>query len=176
MEKKNLKEFALVLILAFSALGAYPQDVGEASNGRSEFIISANLAGDASLLSLGFDKLFFLKPALTLSTKVGFGFNQEFQLFSSDPPSSYFILPHHVTCNFGRNRSFLEFGVGAAWVTDNRDDYYPVYPILGYRYHPFKKPGFSFRVWVYTPLGKKNFYDWDVIMMIPYGLSFGYAW
>jgi hypothetical protein len=80
-----------------------------------------------------------------------------------------------VSCNFGRNRSFLEPGVGAAWVSGNGNDYYVVYPLLGYRYHSCKKPGFSFRAWVYYPLGQKNFMDWDVIMIVPYGLSFGIA-
>ena len=171
----RMNRVLLVLFLTFSTAGAYSQDTDTVQKWRSDFIISANIAGDASILSLGFDKFFFLKPALTLSAKVGFGFNQEFQIFSSEPPNSYFILPHHLTCNFGRNRSFLELGVGASWVTGNRDNYYPVYPILGYRYHPFKNPGFSFRVWVYYPLGQKNFFNWDVIMMIPYGLSFGVA-
>lgn len=170
-----MNRLLMVLFLTLSAAGAYSQDTDTAQKRRSDFIISANLAGDASILSVGFDKLFFLKPALTISAKVGLGFNQEFQIFSSESTPSYFILPHHVTCNFGKNRSFLELGVGAAWVTSNRDNYYPVYPILGYRYHPFKNPGFSFRVWVYSPLGKKNFLNWDVIMLIPYGLSFGIA-
>jgi hypothetical protein len=170
-----MKIALLVSLLIASAAGATAQDTDTVQKERSDFIISGNLAGGASLLSLGFDKLFFLKPALTLSAKVGFGFNTEFQLFSSEPPTNYFILPHNVTCNFGRNRSFLELGMGAAWVTDNSNHYYLVYPILGYRYHPFKNPGFSFRVWVYYPLGKKNFFDWDVIMLVPYGLSFGIA-
>jgi hypothetical protein len=142
---------------------------------RPDFILSGNLAGDASILSLGFEKLFFPKPVLTLSVKAGLGFNTEFQLFSSDPPDNYFILPHHVTCNFGRNRSYLELGAGGAWVTGNSNNYYLAYPILGYRYHPFKNPGFSFRVWVYYPFGQTINMDWDVIMLIPYGLSFGIA-
>lgn len=169
-----MNKVLLVLLIVLSATGAYTQDGELEKELRPDFIISGNLAGGASILSLGFDKLFFLKPALTLSVKGGFGFNSEFQLFSSEPPNNYFILPHHVTCNFGKNRSFLELGVGGAWVTDNRDNYYLVYPMLGYRYHPFKNPGFSFSAWIYYPFGQ-GITDWDVIMIIPYGLSFGIA-
>ena len=170
-----MKKALLVLFYVVSAAGAYSQE-GELENSqRPDFIISGNLAGDASILSLGFEKLFFLKPALTLSAKAGLGFNTEFQLFSSEPPNNYFILPHHVTCNLGRNRSYLEFGAGGAWVTGNLDHYYLVYPILGYRFHPFKNPGFSFRIWIYYPFGQDINIDWDIMMLVPYGLSFGIA-
>ena len=170
-----MKKVLLLLHIMVSAAGANAQEGEVEKDPRPDFIISGNLAGDASILSLDFDKLFFLKPALTLSVKGGLGFNSEFQLFSSEPPNNYFILPHHVTCNFGKNRSFLELGVGGAWVTDNRNNYYLGYPILGYRYHPFKNPGFSFRVWIYYPFGQDFNMDWDVIMLLPYGLSFGIA-
>ena len=169
-----IKYVLLTFLLVFSTAESFSQDTSTEQKQRSDFIISANIGGDASLLSLSFDKLFFLKPALALSSKVGFGFNQDFQLYS-EPPSNYFILPHHLTCLWGRRKSFLDFGVGAAWITNNREHYYPVFPILGYRYHPLKNPGFSFRVWLYYPFGQKNYLDWDVIMLVPYGLSFGIA-
>ena len=75
----------LYLLIVISVTGVYAQDKELKKEFRPDFIISGNLAGDASILSLGFDKLFFLKPALTFSVKGGLGFNSEFQLCSSEP-------------------------------------------------------------------------------------------
>jgi len=170
-----MRNALFIILIAVSTVGAYALDVEPEKDSRPDLIISGNLAGDAALLSLGFDKLFVLKPTVTLSVKAGLGINSEFQLFSSDLPDNYFIRPHHVTCNYGRKRSHLEFGVGGAWVTNNRENYYLAYPILGYRYHPFRNPGFSFRFWVYYPFGQAINIDWNILMLIPYGLSFGIA-
>ena len=161
--------------MALSVSGAYCQEGNTTQKTRSDFIISANLGGDASIFSLGFEKLFFIKPALTLAGKVALGFNSEFEIISTGPSLNTFLLPHHVSCNFGKNKSFLELGLGGAYMSNARVKRYLAYPILGYRYHPFKNPGFSFRIWVYYPFGQGNFFDWDEIMFIPYGLSFGMA-
>ena len=166
--------FWTLLFIFFSAgLRAQVEDVSEKE--RADFIISANLGGDASILSLGFEKLFFVKPGMTLVGKVGIGFNNEFQLFDDDPPPPFILLPHHFTANFGKRRSMLELGVGGALMTNNLLSRYLLYPIVGYRFHPFKNPGFSFRVWVYYPFGQGDLLDWNEIMFIPYGLSFGIA-
>ena len=164
--------FILLIALSFNA---FAQDTDSVQKKRPDFILSANLSGDISLLALGLEKFVFLKPGFALGIGVGFGFNQEFQIFSNDDIANYFILPHHVTCNFGKNKSFLEFGLGAAFVTSGEDNYYLAYPVLGYRLHPFKNPGFSFRAWLYYPLGQQsNINDIDVLFT-PVGLSFGIA-
>ena len=170
--KRTVWGFLLLLI----APGLWAQEKGMTDSVRSEFIISVNLAGDASVLSLGFEKLFFLKPGVILAGKVGFGFNQEFQLFDPDPPQNYFILPHHVTVNLGGGkRSFVEMGIGGSWITDNRDNYYLVYPMVGYRLHPFKIPGFSFRACLFYPFGQMSVLDTTDMWLVPLGLSVGIA-
>jgi hypothetical protein len=107
---------------------------------------------------------------------VGFGFNQEFNIFSdSEPPTNYFMLPHHVTFNFGKNRSFIEMGIGASLISGDRQNWYLVYPMVGYRYHPFKNPGFSFKVWAYFPFGQKFVTEYAETLFSPLGLSIGIA-
>jgi hypothetical protein len=171
-----MKKIILIMVLTLQLAGLRAQETAVPPEYRPDFIISANIAGDASLLTLGFEKLFFVKPKLTLAGKLAFGYNQDFQLFSSAPPTNYFILPHSFTLNLGEGkRSFGELGIGGAWITSNSENYYLFYPILGYRYHPFKNPGFSFRAWIYYPFGQSNTLDDSDLLIAPFGLSFGVA-
>ena len=171
-----MKKIILIILLTLQFAGIRAQDTKAGPGSRPDFVISGNLGGDASLFTLGFEKLFFVKPKLTLAAKIAFGYNQEFLLFSSKPPINYFILPHSFTLNLGEGkRSFGEFGIGGSWITSNSENYYLFYPILGYRYHPFKNPGFSFRAWVFYPLGQSNTLDDSNLLIAPLGVSFGIA-
>ena len=123
---------------------------------------------------LGFEKLYFIKPAFAITGKIGLGFNSEFSL-SDNPANTYFVLPHHVTANFGRRKSFLELGIGGSYMNGSQVSEYFVYPMLGYRRHPFNSPAFSFRVWLFFPFGQISRLDETNILIVPYGLSFGIA-
>ncbi len=166
--------WALVFLLVIGS--TYAQETDPVPVKRSDFIISANLGGDASIMSLGFEKLFFLKSGPVLAAKVGFGFNQEFNIFDSEDPINFFTLPHSFSVNLGNGkRSFGEFGIGGSWVTDNTVHYYFVYPMIGFRYHPFKNPGFSFKAWAFWPFGQIDKVEDVDVMIVPLGLSFGVA-
>jgi hypothetical protein len=167
----------LLLLLFLAAVSRVLPQQGQAELApRPEFIVSANLSSGVSLVSLGLEKLFFLKPNLALAARAELGYNQEFRIFSSGtPPVNYFFLPHHLTCNFGKKKSFLELGAGGAWVSGGGNDYYLVYPILGYRLHPFRNPGFSFRTWLYFPFGQDFITEDGEVIFAPVGLSFGIA-
>jgi len=170
------KKTCLILLLAAMAAAAKSQDIAANDNGRSEFIVSANISSGAALLSLDFEKLVFLKPDRMLAVGAGLGFNQEFQIFTtSEGPANYFILPHHVTFNVGKKRSFFEMGLGASWVSGDNQNWYLVYPMAGYRYHPFNNPGFSFKAWAYFPFGQKFVTEYAETLFSPIGLSFGIA-
>jgi len=164
-----------LLLLCFSAgLRAQEEDVAE--NERPEFIISGNIGGDASLLSFGLEKLFFIRPNLLVSGKLGFGYNQEFQLFDPDPPRNYFILPHSAALNLRiSKRSFFELGIGGSWVVQGIENYYLVYPLAGYRFHPFRKSKFSFKIWGFYPFGQMDVLDATDMLVSPLGVSFGIA-
>ena len=160
----------LVLVSTFA------QDTDQLPKLRSDFIISANFGGDASIMSLGFEKLFFLKSGPVLAGKIGFGFNQEFIIFGSEAPVNFFTLPHSFTVNLGNGkRSFGEFGIGGTWLTDNHVHRYFIYPMIGFRYHPFNNPGFSFKAWAFWPFGQVDKVDATDVMFSPLGLSFGLA-
>jgi len=170
-----MKKTRFLFILMASATTAFAQQGEAAKEQRPDFILSGNLSSGASLFSVGFEKLFFIKSNVVLAAKVGFGYNQEFQLFSSEPPTNYFVMPHHVTCNFGMNKSYLELGAGGSLVRGGGQTYYLVFPILGYRYHPFRNPGFSFRAWLYFPFGQDFITEYNEVLFAPVGLSFGIA-
>jgi len=169
-----MKKSIWLLFFLLSAAGIYAQTTEAAPEKRADFILSAGLLGDVSLISVSFDKLFFLKPDLILSTKLGFGFNQEFNIFTtSTPPTNYFVLPLHVTCSFGKNKNFLECGVGGAMLSGGDAKYYLVYPILGYRFHPFKNQKFCFRAWLYFPFGQVDIAEDSEVFFVPAGVSVG---
>lgn len=171
-----MKKALLFVVLAALAAEAFNQEQENSETSRSDFIISANISSGAAFLSLDFEKLVFLEPDRILAIGVGFGFNQEFQIFTtSEGPTDYFMLPHHITYNWGKSKSFFEMGLGASWVSGDRQSWYLVYPMVGYRYHPFKNPGFSFKAWVYFPFGQKFITDYNEILFSPLGLSFGIA-
>jgi hypothetical protein len=170
-----MKRSALLFLFTLLVAHGNAQEHDTVPGNRPDFVISLNLVGDASLLSIGFEKLFFIKPAFAMAGRLGFGFNQEFQLFSSDPPINYFIMPMSVTCNFGKGRSYLECGIGGTMLSGNRTSYYIGYPIVGYRFHPFKNPGFSFRAWLFYPFGQLSVLESTDILVSPFGLSFGIA-
>jgi hypothetical protein len=170
-----MKRYELLLVLALFVARGHAQERDTIPAGRPDFIISLNLVGDASLISMGFEKLFFIKPAFTLAGRLGFGFNQEFLLFSSDPPRNYFIMPMAVSCNFGKKRSYLECGLGGSVIAGGRTTYFMGYPILGYRLHPFRNPGFSFRAWLFYPFGQLSVLESTDLLMAPFGVSIGIA-
>jgi hypothetical protein len=164
----------LLLICAFNLTMA--QETSDSKYGRPDFIISGNISSGAALLSLDFEKLIYLKSNRILAAGLGLGFNQEFNIFSNgESPTNYFMLPHHITWNFGKKRSFFELGVGASWVSGDKQNWYLVYPMLGYRFHPFKNPGFSFKVWAYYLFGQTFVTVYAETLFSPVGLSIGLA-
>ena len=165
----------LSFLLVLSFAGMHAQEGDSIVERRPDFNLSMIIAGDASVIALGLEKLFFIKPAVTLAGKLGFGTNQEFNLFGSDPPINYIVLWQNFTANFGRGRSFLECGLGGALLTGGPEMHYVVYPLLGYRFHPFKTARVSFKAWLYFPYNKVYNFSNNDLILLPYGMSVGIA-
>ena len=73
----SMKRTFWVFLSLMTLVVTYAQEANPVSDTRPDFNISGNFGGDASLFSLSFEKLFFLKSGPVLATKVGFGFNQK---------------------------------------------------------------------------------------------------
>ena len=64
--------------------------------------ISLNILGDASILSINFEKLYLVRKSFILTTKFGLGYNQEFRLCIFGPCSS----PAETCVGFLREGTF----------------------------------------------------------------------
>ncbi len=171
-----MKRTTGVLFFVLIVAGSYGQEQDSKDESRPNLVISANLYGSASLLSLNIERLFFLKPAFSLTANIGIGFNVDFNLSSEAESETYTILPHHLTALYGRNKAFLEYGIGGSAILSGGDNSsYLIYPILGYRFHPFKNPGISFRTWILIPFGQQSTIESYDILFVPIGGSIGIA-
>ena len=136
--------------------------------------IYTNLLGDASLISVNYERLYSLSPTFILSSKVGLGYNIDFQLClfgTCPPPKEYLIIPHHITGNIGERRVFFEFGLGGSLILGETTQPYLMYPIVGYRIHPLKSNRVNFRIFAQIPLTKG--FIIDDILFSPVGVSLG---
>lgn len=149
------------------------QSTSESADSRPLNSIYLNLLGDASLISVNYERQFLVRPNLLISSKLGLGFNNEFQLClfgGCPPPEKYVTIPHNITGNLGKGRHFLEFGIGGTIISGNTRKPYILYPIVGYRFLPLKSKKLIFRVFGQFPFTGDDDID---IFFIPLGVSFG---
>lgn len=105
------RTIGLIIFLLIVA-GSYGQELDSIQTNRPNFVISANLYGSASLLSLNLEGLIFIKPKFALTANLGMGYNVEFNLSDDTESVNYTIIPHHLTALYGKNKAFLEYGIG----------------------------------------------------------------
>jgi hypothetical protein len=138
--------------------------------------IGVSVFGDASIISANYERLFYVDTNIVLTGKVGIGFNEEFQLCvfgpCSNPPDRYITMPHHFTANFGKNRHYLELGLGGTPFFQGAFEAYVLYSIIGYRFIPKKRNGLSFRIHFDIPLTGLKKLD---IVFVPGGINPGFS-
>ena len=136
--------------------------------------VSLNLVGDASLISLNYERLFFLNDQIFLSGLVGLGYNEEFQLClfgpCDEPPEKYLNVNFHLSGNFGKGRHFLEVGLGTTFTTGTISRHMIVYPLLGYRLQPFHTNKIHLRIFASYPIIGLNNID---LLYAPFGVAVG---
>jgi hypothetical protein len=140
--------------------------------------ISLNLLGDASKLSINYEKQFLVGESFILTTKFGLGYNHEFRICLFGPCSSplkyYLTIPHHFTANLGKRRSFFEFGLGGTILYGETSQPYILYPIIGYRFLPLQSNKFNFRLYFQPPIQEiEGEFGHPDIGWIPVGISIG---
>jgi hypothetical protein len=153
----------------------FAQKLKEPMDSRPLNSLYLNLFGDASLVSINYDRLFIISSAFRLSSKIGMGFNEEFQICffgPCSPPEQYFTLPHHITGNFGKGRILFELGLGGTKIIGTRTQTYILYPIIGYRIMPLTPGKLNFRMYGQLPFSGIVRED---IVFIPVGLSIGFS-
>ena len=127
--------------------------------------------GNASSLSLSYERSFPLSPSVFFSGSVGIGFNQKFLIInSSEGTPVYITSPHYFTFSVGREMHFAELGVGGTFLGGNTTENYFGYPIIGYRYIS-RSRRYLFRAFATYPHSGIHTRD---ILYIPFGISFGF--
>jgi hypothetical protein len=168
-------KISFIFFLLFNSFYLLAQTTDLELNTRPLNNINLNFLGDASLFSLNYERQFVITPKLILSSKLGLGYNEEFQICiwgPCSPPESYITIPHHFTSNFGKGRHFFEFGVGGAVILGKTEHPYLLYPIAGYRFLPLKSDRLNFRVFGHVPFSGLDLNDF---MFVPFGVNIGYS-
>ncbi|MFD2515934.1 hypothetical protein ACFSRY_18830 [Pontibacter locisalis] len=170
-----MKKIVLLIALTASSLSLFAQSKAGLTDKpeiRPQNNIYINLLGDASIVSLNYDRLLFISQGFFFSGKVGVGYNEEFSICSSEgcSPEQFITVTHHVTGNLGKGRHFAEFGLGGTLINGNTNEKYLAYPIVGYRLQPLRSKKVNLRVYGSVPF---TGLDTEDILYAPYGLSVG---
>lgn len=166
-----MKKITIILVYILSGGMLFAQNNNIIDSVRPVDGIAINLLGDASMVSVNYEKLFLIKKTFFITGELGLGYNEESQLClfgSCSTPDKYLTIPHHITGNVGRGKHFFEFGLGGTIITGNTDQHYVFYPIAGYRIQPVKSNRFNLRVF-----GEFPFTRIKDIVFTPFGLSLG---
>ena len=171
-----MKKIALALLLLLSGTVLFAQRNGDSRENRPMHSVNLSLLGDASMISVNYQKLYQVRPNFLVSGKLGLGYNQEFQLClfgpCSTPPENFLTIPHHITGNWGGGWSFFEVGLGGTLVLGPISQNYLLYPMIGYRLQPLKSDRLNFRIFGHFPVtGIESNY----ILFIPIGFSAGFC-
>lgn len=167
---KSLVKF--VIIICIGAL-VFSREAKAFPFSRLSRNVNLNLFGDASIFSINIEKFLINDWKFFLAGKIGVGFSETLAMKNDN--TALISTPVHLTGNFGQKKHYLEVGIGAVALFDGKLKYwdYSVYPIIGYRYHPFKYGRVSLRVYASYPLTGKI--DIHKYWFSPLGLTVGYC-
>jgi len=188
MKKKSVIALALLIpgIILFAQNQKESPDKKPLNN-----IYLSTFGVDVSMFSVNYERLFLVQPKFFLSGELGIGYNKVVHFIESFgfpaiyAYGDYLTIPHHITMNVGKRKSFFEFGIGGtAIIGCNAPEKYYLYPIIGYRLHPFISNKVNFRVYTTYPvdcidnmldiLHGAGYENWG-LWWFPVGVSIGIA-
>ncbi len=161
-----------VIVCSFQVFG---QDLNF-FNKRPKKNLFLDFAGNGGLISINHEKIHLISFKLMRVYKIGFGYTQDYSL--KDPQNYFISIPTNITLCFGKRRLLFELGLGATIFLNVNDSFYEFsyYPIVGYRFQPFKANKLFFKAAISLPqnLGSSNYSIYSSkILFIPVGLSIG---
>lgn len=141
-------------------------------NDRPLNSLYVSFAGDFSLIAVNYEGAIPVKSGIHLSSKIGLGYLEEvICILGCYYDHGFVTIPHHLTANFGKKRSFFEVGIGATYVINK---IYLPYATVGYKFLSLEKGKINFRVYGQLPL-----LYWDAppndLLFIPFGVSVGWG-
>ncbi len=174
---RKVKVLTLSLILSGTSLLLTGQEKSDTIS-RPLNNFSLNLLGEASIISLNYERLFPLGKLFLLSAKLGVGTNADWcgiiHCEENYKAKHAITFPHHITLNFGKKKAFFEIGYGGTYLSWKYSPVYIPSAIFAFRLQPVESNKFSFRVFIQNPLIKSgNGLKFDKVLFIPVGFSFG---
>lgn len=172
--RSKMKKLIFTALLIFSVAYLVAQENISYADKRPLNNAAINICGDASVLSLHYERLLRLNSHLFLSGKLGVGFDEptlRYLFGYMTSPDNYLVtIPHHLTGNLGQGRHFFEFGLGGSLVLEGSGHQYLFYPVAGYRLQPLKTNRIHLRIYGTLPVsGNKDLRD----RFTPWGTSIG---
>jgi hypothetical protein len=139
--------------------------------------INLNLLGRASNVAISYERLFPLMSFLVFAADLGAGYGKQLQLTvdstNLNEPPKYLTIPHQISFNVGKGRSFLEIGVGGTATIGNVYPHYLFYPVVGYRFQPLTSGNMKVRLYGNLLLVRHE--DFRNIFFVPFGISLGFC-
>jgi hypothetical protein len=164
---------ALVFLISETLLSA--QDKAESPLDRPRNNVYFNfIGGDGSVISTNYERLFLIRSKSFLEGGLGIGYNKIDDISDSngnpDLQFKYYTIPHHISMNLGKSKSFFEIGLGGTGIIGDVNQNYYLYPFIGYRFQSLESNKLIFRVYAGYP-----FYGWENmnIWWLPVGVSLG---
>jgi len=169
-----MKKLFIIFILIVPVVYSFGQYKEYAPERRPLNNMAVNICGDASILSLHYERLLFLNPNLFIAGKLGIGLDEttiRYLFGYMSPPENYFItMPHHLTLNLGKKRHFFELGLGGSLIWEGSNRNYCLYPVTGFRLQPMKMNNLNIRFYGVFPFSGNE----DIKgHFTPLGLSLG---
>ena len=132
------------------------------------------IGGDGSVISTNYERMFLLRSKSFLEGGLGIGYNKIDDIADNngnpDLQFKYLTIPHHITINLGKIKSFFEIGLGGTGIIGDVNQNYYLYPIIGYRFHSYGSYKPNFRVYIGYPFyGREHADTW----WLPVGFSMG---
>lgn len=166
----NLGFIVGVMLISNVAL-AQINPVAETDTTRPSNIFSLSITGEGSVISANYERLFLFKSTMFVAGRIGVGYAGNILTQDNAEPENYLTIPHHITCNVGKGKHFMEFGLSGTFIIGNIDKNYFMGPLLGYRLQPLQSNKLNFRIFGTLPFTP---YYAD-ILYIPLGISVGYC-
>lgn len=178
--RKVINRRVLLLGLFMQSLVVFSQDYSDTNNLEYRPLnnIFLNISGDASIVSLNYERLFPTgREHFFFAAGLGVGVNTFVTIHANNGTTytldNFPVVPHHITGNLGGRRSFFEFGFGGAFIASPQEGH-PYLPsvMIGYRHLPMNMNRVNFRVFVSYPLASLDMYN---IVYVPAGVSVGWS-
>lgn len=137
---------------------------------RHRNALEGNLFGNATTLSIDYERILLNQERFFLIFKTGIGLSlvtcQDCDDVKANAVNTF---PLVLTGNSGKGRNYFEYGIGYTFVMNPSLENY-LYAILGYRHLPKKSSGAIFKLFISRLLIQEQM---NSTFIAPIGISFG---